>query len=207
MVWERELDIYGSLRKGDNEFVPFLYQGQYVDGETGLAYNRFRYYDPDIGSFISQDPIGLNGGLTNLYGYVRDSNTWVDIFGLECSKGFTMRSKKKTNKTEGLRRESTLKRILEDIHGEDKVLSKRILLDANGNKVVDPSGKGRRIDFIVLDNNGNAIKSYEVTSKTARKTAQIAKENFIRNNGGTFIRDANGNLVDISNVPTQIRIK
>ncbi|MCS4304100.1 RHS repeat-associated protein [Chryseobacterium sp. BIGb0232] len=45
MVWEGELDAYGSLRKGDNEFVPFLYQEQYVDGETGLAYNRFRYYD------------------------------------------------------------------------------------------------------------------------------------------------------------------
>ncbi|REC59780.1 hypothetical protein DRF65_23910 [Chryseobacterium pennae] len=45
LVLERELDIYGSLRKGDNEFVSFLYQGQYVDVETGLAYNRFRYYD------------------------------------------------------------------------------------------------------------------------------------------------------------------
>ncbi|MDH0893365.1 RHS repeat-associated core domain-containing protein [Pseudomonas sp. GD03985] len=36
--------------------------GQYYDQETGLHYNRFRYYDPDCGRFVSQDPIGLQGG-------------------------------------------------------------------------------------------------------------------------------------------------
>ncbi|MDN3693344.1 RHS repeat-associated core domain-containing protein [Chryseobacterium tructae] len=86
MVWERELDVYGSLRKGNNEFVPFLYQGQYVDAETGLAYNRFRYYDNEAGNYISEDPIGLNGGL-RLYGYVLDSNVRLDIFGLSAQGG------------------------------------------------------------------------------------------------------------------------
>jgi len=38
---------------------PLRFQGQYFDEETGLHYNRFRYYAPDIGRFISQDPIGL----------------------------------------------------------------------------------------------------------------------------------------------------
>jgi hypothetical protein len=142
---------------------------------------------------------------------VSDTNSWIDVFGLDCSKknnGFTMNPKKKTNKTEGLRREDTFRRILEDTHGQDKVLRERMLLDANGNKVVDANGKGRRIDFIVLDGNRNASKSYEVTSKTANKTAQIAKETNIRNNGGVFVKDTNGNLVDVSNVNTQIiRIK
>ncbi|WP_286425300.1 RHS repeat-associated core domain-containing protein [Myroides marinus] len=41
----------------------------------GLAYNRFRYYDPKMGIYISQDPIGLLGGMV-LYGYVGD------VFGL-----------------------------------------------------------------------------------------------------------------------------
>ena len=40
---------------------PFRYQGQYEDSETGLYYNRFRYYDPSTGAYISQDPIGLAG--------------------------------------------------------------------------------------------------------------------------------------------------
>jgi RHS repeat-associated protein len=69
------------VRSGDNKFVPFLNPGQYVDGETGLAYNRFRYYDVESGRYISQDPIGLAGGMA-LYGYVVDTNSWVDELGL-----------------------------------------------------------------------------------------------------------------------------
>lgn len=79
-VWERNLDIYGKIRTGNSIFVPFLYQGQYFDMETGLCYNRFRYYSPDIGSYISQDPILVLGGF-NLYSYVRDLNIYVDTFG------------------------------------------------------------------------------------------------------------------------------
>ena len=91
-VWNRQLDIYGRVRKeykhsslGDDvfPFVPFLYQGQYYDFETNLAYNRYRYYSPETGAYISQDPIGLAGGNPTLYGYVKDSNWWVDVFGLE----------------------------------------------------------------------------------------------------------------------------
>ena len=65
-------------------------------------------------------------------------------------------------------------------------------------------GTERRIDFIILDDKGNAIKSYEVTSKTADKTRQSRKENAIRSSGGTFVKDKNGNLVDVSQVSTQI---
>ena len=83
-VWEQELDIFGRKRRkncNNSSFIPFKYQGQYEDVETGLYYNRFRYYDPNVGSYICQDPIGLFGG-NNLYGYVYDTNYWVDYFGL-----------------------------------------------------------------------------------------------------------------------------
>jgi RHS repeat-associated protein len=84
LVWERELDCYGAVRKekGEKGLVPQLYQGQYVDSETGLAYNRFRYYDSESGGYISQDPIGLLGGAAP-YQYVLDTSICVDIFGLE----------------------------------------------------------------------------------------------------------------------------
>jgi RHS repeat-associated protein len=83
--WSMELDSYGKLRnfKGDAPGdCPFRYQGQYEDAETGLYYNRFRYYDPEAGIYISQDPIGLEGGL-RLYHYVPDSIIWIDGFGLK----------------------------------------------------------------------------------------------------------------------------
>ncbi len=90
-VWARELDIYGRTRSevGESGFIPFLYQGQYLDTETGLAYNRFRYYSPETGAYISQDPIRLEAGLTNLYAYVHDVNSWVDPCGLTGTYMFT----------------------------------------------------------------------------------------------------------------------
>lgn len=56
------------------------FQGQYLDRETGLHYNTFRFYDPDIGRFISPDPIGLAGGI-NLFQYAPEPYGWVDPWG------------------------------------------------------------------------------------------------------------------------------
>ncbi|NML41700.1 hypothetical protein HHL17_31230 [Chitinophaga sp. G-6-1-13] len=88
-VWTADLDIYGrvQLLQGDKYFIPFRYAGQYEDAETGLYYNRFRYYDPATGIYLSQDPLSIIGGL-NLYAYVHDTNTWIDPFGLS---GFLFR--------------------------------------------------------------------------------------------------------------------
>jgi RHS repeat-associated protein len=66
---------------GDATRQPVRMQGQYVDSETGLYYNTFRYYDPDIGRFISEDPIGLWGGL-NLYQFAANADAWADPLGL-----------------------------------------------------------------------------------------------------------------------------
>ena len=84
VVWDCILDIYGDVLelRGEKCFIPFRFQGQYEDEETGLYYNRFRFYDPKTGNYISQDPIGLAGGNPTLYGYVGDSNSWVDALGL-----------------------------------------------------------------------------------------------------------------------------
>ena len=91
-VWEQEQDIYGRQRKRPSAFIPFKYQGQYEDIETGLYYNRFRYYDPNAGSYISQDPIGLAGG-DNLYAYVPNPSSYIDIFGLSGQRWMTKTKK------------------------------------------------------------------------------------------------------------------
>ena len=59
---------------------PLRFPGQYADESTGLHYNTFRYYDPDVGRFISQDPIGLMGG-ENLYAYAPNPTGWIDPWG------------------------------------------------------------------------------------------------------------------------------
>lgn len=55
--------------------IPTRYQftGREYDKITGLQYSRARFYDPKIGSFISEDPIGFQGGDFNLFGYVRNN--------------------------------------------------------------------------------------------------------------------------------------
>ena len=84
IVWQVDYDIYGNLRNlhGCRQFIPFRQLGQYEDEETGLYYNWFRYYDPRIGNYISQDPIRLMGNNPTQYGYVEDSNNRADILGL-----------------------------------------------------------------------------------------------------------------------------
>ncbi|WP_339533375.1 RHS repeat-associated core domain-containing protein, partial [Pseudomonas mucidolens] len=60
---------------------PLRFQGQYFDIETGLHYNRYRYYDPQVGRFIGKDPIGFAGGL-NVYAYAPNPVGWFDPLGL-----------------------------------------------------------------------------------------------------------------------------
>ena len=65
---------------GEQTDQSIRFQGQWHDPETGLHYNRFRYYDPDVGRFIHQDPIGLLGG-NNLYQYAPNPLVWIDPLG------------------------------------------------------------------------------------------------------------------------------
>jgi RHS repeat-associated protein len=90
-AWSTQYKAWGEAQDQRSEFAqyvgltnPIRYQGQYHDHETGLHYNRHRYYDPRIGRFISKDPIGYSGGL-NLYHYVPDPTGWVDPLGLSAS--------------------------------------------------------------------------------------------------------------------------
>ncbi|PHN05116.1 DUF6531 domain-containing protein [Flavilitoribacter nigricans] len=84
LIWAANTDIYGDLRNlvGERGDCPFRFPGQYEDIETGLYYNRFRYYDRENGEYLSQDPIRLKSGKFNIYSYVKDILCWVDSLGL-----------------------------------------------------------------------------------------------------------------------------
>ncbi|HIE4217103.1 TPA: RHS repeat domain-containing protein [Proteus mirabilis] len=90
--WAGRLNTWGQMQfwryregKAENDpnytECPFRFAGQYEDEESGLYYNRFRYYDRETGQYLSPDPIGLLGGL-NPYGYVHCPTGYIDPFGL-----------------------------------------------------------------------------------------------------------------------------
>lgn len=111
------------------------------------------------------------------------------------------------NKLDGLAREQEVAQELEKKYPPEKgyqIVSEAYLRDKDGNIVKDPvTGQARRIDFVVVKD-GKVVDSIEVTSKTADKTGQCAKEDRIRDAGGNYIRDNNGNLVQ---VPTTVRTR
>jgi RHS repeat-associated protein len=84
-VWSATYDALGRVEKilVGEVTQPLRMQGQYWDEEIGLCYNRYRYFDPQICSFISQDPIGFAGG-ENVYAYAPNIWGWVDPLGLSC---------------------------------------------------------------------------------------------------------------------------
>ncbi|MBU2114230.1 MAG: RHS domain-containing protein [Gammaproteobacteria bacterium] len=85
IVWRAHYTVFGKATVTVNDIDnPIRFQGQYYDSESGLHYNHFRYYDPQTGRFISQDPIGLLGGI-NHYQYAPNHINWVDPLGL-CAK-------------------------------------------------------------------------------------------------------------------------
>jgi RHS repeat-associated protein len=85
VVNQIDYDSYGNIVGQTNPSVTFRfgYTGREWDGETGQYYYRARYYDPTVGQFISQDPIGFAAGDANLYRYVGNSPTnFTDPSGL-----------------------------------------------------------------------------------------------------------------------------
>ena len=84
LLWTGEYDAWGQLTREEkiypNAHQPFRLQNQYFDQETGLHYNFLRYYDPNCGRFVNQDPIKLLGG-EHLYSFAPNSQIWVDPLG------------------------------------------------------------------------------------------------------------------------------
>ncbi|WP_139834281.1 RHS repeat domain-containing protein, partial [Pseudomonas sp. R44(2017)] len=88
IMWSAKYRAYGNLAALDVAEIdnPLRFQGQYFDAETGLHYNRHRYYNPGTGRFLTPDPIKLAGGLNN-YQYVPNPTGWVDPLGLNNCPG------------------------------------------------------------------------------------------------------------------------
>ncbi len=86
VVKEVVYDSFGNITEDSNESfkIPLGFAGGLQDRETGLVHFGYREYDPFTGRWTAKDPIGFNGGDSNLYGYVlNDPVNLVDPWGLD----------------------------------------------------------------------------------------------------------------------------
>ncbi len=172
--------------------TPLRFAGQYADEETGLSYSRFRYYDPETATFISADPISIEGGL-NEFGYVPDPNTWIDPFGLAKTPRMRVGDnlEKKRKKELNAQGYEVLPSKVGSGNGPDIVAVKRDSLGkvvemrieeckANSSKL-GKSAAGKQMSDPWLDDNVNKMKKKGgCTGKTGQEI-----EDF-KNGGGTI---------------------
>ncbi|EMA8599164.1 RHS repeat protein, partial [Escherichia coli] len=98
-AWRGEYDEWGNQLNEENPHhlhQPYRLPGQQYDEESGLYYNRNRYYNPLLGRYITQDPIGLAGGWS-LYAYPLNPVNGIDPLGLSPADVALMRKKEQLN--------------------------------------------------------------------------------------------------------------
>ncbi len=98
-AWSGEYDEWGNQLNEENPHhlhQPYRLPGQQYDEESGLYYNRNRYYNPLLGRYITQDPIGLAGGWS-LYAYPLNPVNGIDPLGLSPADVALMRKKEQLN--------------------------------------------------------------------------------------------------------------
>ncbi|TNV24145.1 RHS repeat protein [Yersinia pestis] len=172
VVWASRLSTWGQAelwRQAANEedrvSCNLRFAGQYADAESGLHYNRFRYYDGETGQYLCPDPIGLEGGL-NPYGYVHNPVSWVDPLGLATCpmrevNGTKIFGKGQKDGTPGHDQFSEVIANKLAMSGKFKeVYLNRSYNFANGKGI-----SGRRPDIMAVDMNGK-VHAIELASKT-----------------------------------------
>ena len=135
VAWAAQFTTSGATRqsRGSSSTCPLRFQGQWFDAETGLHYNRFRYYDPQVGRFISPDPLGLFGG-PNEFTYAPNPIGWVDPYGLakRCpdtkEEDFVLVQRVEQRTRRG---------------GKGEFGNRRVDVDTDGNVVIMPAAKGK----------------------------------------------------------------
>ena len=162
LLWFGNYTGWGRLKEEtrvtDTAYQPFRLQNQYADRETGLHYNFFRYYEPDAGRFVNQDPIGLYGG-DNFYQFAPNIQLWLDVLGL-CRYGRRRKDgkcpKKRGPKRKGGAHNKTISALAKEVErcggkvvaGGRKGKPERVIDTPGGHK------ESRRPDITWIDSSG-----------------------------------------------------
>jgi RHS repeat-associated protein len=86
LAWHNRSGLWGESADAAGTSTPLRFPGQYADPESGLHYNVYRYYDPAVGRYLSQDPLGL-GPAPNPVAYAANPYQDADPLGLVCKNG------------------------------------------------------------------------------------------------------------------------
>ena len=168
---------------------PIRFQGQFYDVETNLHYNRFRYYDSDVGIFISRDPIELLGGF-NVFAYAPNPLGWIDPWGLSCTQPRDSKGKFLSPKEGDLQPGKDFEKLIAD------KLSKNKKVELLGTQISVRTGTGRKdiryMDALIRRKRDGKLFHIEVKSNGASRNAdQRMKDGIIDAGKGTFIDGKN----------------
>ena len=171
--------LYGKRTWSGRCTSPLLFAGQYEDAESGWAYNRFRYYNPTLGAYNAQDPLGLAPRLASAQGYVDHAAFWVDIFGLM--------SHISANKAAGEKFEANAESIIREKMGEEN-WAKQVTTRVN---LGEGAWKNSRADFIIRGNN-EQFHFVEIKSGNAKLTEgqQLVQNELAKDGGAVEMRSA-----------------
>jgi RHS repeat-associated protein len=139
--WAIELDPWGNTlnefqRNSDRPIEqPIRMQGQQINRESGLFYNRYRYYDPAQGRYITQDPIGLAGG-TNSTLYITRPTDQIDPLGLQKLTGkYSGSSHQRSVQLDRDAAQIALDRKTANMNGFDAKSSKKDLFESRADNI------------------------------------------------------------------------
>ena len=184
VVWVARYEAWGKVKKllVNEVEQPLRLQGQYFDRETGLYYNRFRYYCTEIGSFISQDPLGLVPG-ENPYQYATNVQTWIDPLGLSCQNLNKIRNR--------------LQKLGYDDYNTERIMDSI----KNGEKVVIVGENMKRVNAVanmVNKAGGRAVTYNPRNWNGVNKNTLEANRSWIR----YWAKDKGVTVIDIGRQPT-----
>ena len=167
--------LYGKRTWSGRCTSPLLFAGQYEDAESGWAYNRFRYYNPTLGAYNAQDPLGLAPRLASAQGYVDHAAYWVDFFGLlSCIINNAIKGRKFEKLGEGMA-EAMLK-------NKNTMFANQVTV-----RTTDAAGKTvrSRVDMVLRDTSTGRMQFIEFKTGNAQLTKNQAVVQNVVNNGGS----------------------
>lgn len=171
-VWHSDHEGWGKSREEWRDWrhvteQNLRFQGQYLDRETGLHYNTFRYFDPEMGRFTQPDPIGLAGGI-NLYRYAPNPVLWVDPWG------WTPCEPKKKTSYEAVSRRDAFRQAKRDADipmNSQPIYRKTDLDDGYGQKILDYRGVPVKVrEYLFQNRAGHQVMVQEHSWGHAKAT-------------------------------------